>query len=145
VLLRLGLQPDGVERRQHQIEGQGLGDDAAAGRQHHQFPARQQLPERGLLHAAETLLAVQGDDLGHRQPVLSLDLLVELDKAPADLIRQQLGGFAGAVSAGQGDAGESEGARFTAPSLFRFPERLWLASPAQWSAGWRGSAVAANP
>ena len=108
VLFRLGLQPDGVERRQDQVEGQRLGDDAAAGRQHHQFLARQQLPERGLLHAAKTFLAVERDDLGDRQSVLLLDLLVQLDKAPADLFREQFAerGFAGAAQADQGDAGE---------------------------------------
>jgi hypothetical protein len=32
VLFRIGLDPDGVERRQDEVEGQRLRDDAAAGR-----------------------------------------------------------------------------------------------------------------
>ena len=108
MLFRLGLQPDRVERRQDQIEGQRLRDDAAAGRQHHQLLAREQLRQRGLLHAAKAFLAVQRDDLGDREPVLRLDLLVELDKAPADLLRQHPPerGLAGAAQADQRDAGE---------------------------------------
>ena len=42
------------------------------------------------------------------KPVLRLDLLVELDEAPADLLRQHFAerGFAGAAQADQRDAGE---------------------------------------
>ena len=64
------------------------------------------MPQRGLFHAAKAFLAVERDDLGDRQTVLRLDLLVELDETPADPFRQHLaeGGFAGAAQADQRDA-----------------------------------------
>ncbi|MGY4367286.1 hypothetical protein ACVW1A_003351 [Bradyrhizobium sp. LB1.3] len=69
--------------------------------------------QRRLLHAAKAFLAVERDDLGHREAVLLLDLLVELDKAPADLLRQHPAerGLAGAAQADQRDAAERRAPR----------------------------------
>ena len=102
-----------VERRQDQIEGQRLRDDAAAGREHHQFFPRQELIERGLLHAPKTFLAVERDNLGDREAVLRLHFLVQLDEIPADLPGENFSerGFAGAAQSDQRDAGEGSAVR----------------------------------
>ncbi len=80
VLLRAGLDPDGVEVRQQRRVGVGFGDDAAGHGEDHRVMGRDDAVDRLRLEGAVAFLAVERDDLGDGHARMVLDLAVEFDE-----------------------------------------------------------------
>ena len=89
MLFRSGFEPDRPARRRQQLEGRGLGDETAAGRQHEAGLALQDGFERAALVAAKHFLAEQFEQLAQLDAALPLDLAVELDEGHREALRQR--------------------------------------------------------
>ena len=88
VLLGRRLDPHGAAMDEQQVVRVGIGDDAAACRQHERLFAADHVLEATALDAPETRLAVQHEDFGQRQRGLALDLAIQLDERIAQLLRE---------------------------------------------------------
>src|SRR5260221_8596649 len=106
MLFRRGLEPHGETAGEQEVEGAGLGDEAAAGGDHRALVALDHRLKAAPLEAAERRLAVKGEDLAELKPAFALDLAVELDEGNAARGGETAAErrLAGAAQADEGDA-----------------------------------------
>ncbi len=85
---RRGLDPDRVTTGQQALEGGGIGDDAAAGRDDRARLLLDDPLQTPALEAAEGRLPIEIEDRIQRRPCRGLYFLVELDERTGQAIRQ---------------------------------------------------------
>ena len=103
MLFRRGLDPNRKAAREELVIGFGLGDDAAASRQHKFRMAVEHTVQGTALGPPVSGLAGQGENLAERQPEIPLDLGVKLDERHVEMTRQTAAQrrFAGAAQPDQ--------------------------------------------